>query len=110
MSIHEVTSAIGELQLTDPLIQSPGWCRRSAIVMHEVAKSSDITQPHAEITIVAFPRAQVSEDTHYALRASGEGEDMIFNPVATSRFPCYLGPTAEAPGLLSKMVPVEEVL
>jgi hypothetical protein len=111
MSIKEVSKAIHESSLKkDGYFQAISFCREAAREMMKAAKSADKTLPHVDIQILAYPKAQSSEDTHYAIRAINPEGDMIFNINRASGFPIYLGDFQSAPGLLSQMKVVEKVL
>lgn len=116
MSFSEIEKAIMDWQMNDENAQSPLFCRRSALIMHQLAIESNVSIPLVEINIIASrqPLSNHEQDIHYALRVHQPGQppenDMIFNPVATPGYPQFNGQALYAPDKLDEMIVVREIL
>jgi hypothetical protein len=110
MSLPEVIDAVKNWELLDERSQSPGFCRRSAKIILEVARKADESEPHVKTSIVVWPEPSVGDNVHYAVTATQGNQTVIFNSTPAAGFPIYHGPIQFAPGRLAKMVPSDDVI
>lgn len=78
--------------------------------MMQIASEADVTEPRVDLRYVAWPDAREGDSVHYALLAIGLNASLIFNPVSAPGFPQYNGDFDRAPGMLTQMKVVNEVV